>query len=131
MSDQTSTEEQKKISALEWKIRCAREALGEGEELPRLLYNGDEITDEGGEIVVPLATSRAPVHLHMSPAVATDLMERIGSVLATRRFAAATKVCEFHVRHVQDDRYDTAYCEQDGESWPCPTIVALQGEGPE
>lgn len=27
---------QKTINALEWKIRCAREALGEGEELPSL-----------------------------------------------------------------------------------------------
>ena len=131
MSDQASTDEQKKISALERKIRCAREALGEGEELPRLLYNGDEITDEGDEIVVPLATSRAPGRLRMSPAVATDLIERIGSILAPRRFTAAAKVRESHVRCVQDDRYDTGYCEQDGEGWPCSTIVALQGEGPE
>lgn len=134
MTDQTDplAEVQGKIKSLEWKIRCAREALGEGEELPLLAYTGAEIVIDGDAIVVPLSSPRAPARLTMSAAVATDLAENISSVLHARRCAAIAKVRELHVRQMQDDRYeDTAYCDHDGESWPCPTIVALQGEGSE
>lgn len=122
---------QKQIKSLEWKIRCAREALGEGEELPPLSYSGGDVAVESDQIVVPLVTSRASARLLMDPAVATDLMEQIGSVLHARRSKAMQTVRSLHTRTGQDDQYGTGYCEQDGETWPCPTIVALQGEGNE
>lgn len=121
-----------RIKKLERKIRSAREALGEGEELPRLFYDGGDVITVEDQIVIPLTSFRAPGRLFMTPAIATDLVERVGSVLHARRVAAMTRVRELHVRDREDDQSsDPSYCQQDGEPWPCSTIVAMQGEGDE
>ncbi len=122
-------EAQAAVKLLKQQIARVREILGESEGPLPLLYTGSDVALEGARLLVPLSRNGVKAYLAMSPYVATDLVEHIGSVLGSRRSAAARKVRGLHVPETPDD--EDTYCKHDGESWPCSTIVALRGEGPE
>jgi hypothetical protein len=125
----TPDDEKNTLEALRQQVQWARQALRVEVELPRLTYTEGEISVDGDVFTIPLSAGRTTAHLAMSPVDAKRLTDKVYAALSDRRRQAALKVLEGHTPEHDSRDGSGAYCAQDGEVWPCPTVIAIGEEG--